>query len=124
MIRFLTLGGLDLRHSVRGELRMVLTQPKRAALLAYLALADSSGFRRRDTLVSLFWPDSDEIHARGALRQAVNFLRRAMGEGVIISRGEEEIGISGTGMWIDAIAFESAALSGRHAEALDLYRGP
>lgn len=124
MIRFLTLGGLDLRHPVRGELRTVLTQPKRAALLAYLALADSSGFRRRDTLVSLFWPDSDEIHARGALRQAVRFLRRAMEEGVVISRGEEEIGISGKEMWVDAIAFESAALSGRHAEALDLYRGP
>jgi DNA-binding SARP family transcriptional activator/Tfp pilus assembly protein PilF len=124
MIRFLTLGGLDLRHPVRGELRTVLTQPKRAALLAYLALADSSGFRRRDTLVSLFWPDSDEIHARAALRQAVRFLRRALEEGVVISRGEEEIGISGEEMWVDAIAFESAARSGRHAEALDLYRGP
>jgi DNA-binding SARP family transcriptional activator/Tfp pilus assembly protein PilF len=124
MIRFLTLGGLDLRDSVRGELRTVLTQPKRAALLAYLALADSSGFRRRDSLVALFWPDSDEIHARAALRQAVRFLRRALEAEVVISRGEEEIGISAEAMWVDAIAFESAALAGRHAEALALYRGP
>jgi DNA-binding SARP family transcriptional activator/Tfp pilus assembly protein PilF len=124
MIRFLTLGGLDLNDSARGELRTVLTQPKRAALLAYLALADSSGFRRRDTLVALFWPESDETHARAALRQAVRFLRRAMEEGVVVSRGEEEIGVSTTGLWVDAVAFESAALGGRHAEALDLYRGP
>ncbi|MGZ3332262.1 MAG: tetratricopeptide repeat protein [Gemmatimonadaceae bacterium] len=124
MIRFLTLGGLDLNDSVRGELRTVLTQPKRVALLAYLALADSSGFRRRDTLVSLFWPESDEIHARAALRQAVRFLRRALEEGVVVSRGEEEIGISTKALWVDAVAFESAALGGRHAEALDLYRGP
>lgn len=124
MIRFCTLGGLDLRDSVRGELRPVLTQPKRAALLAYLALADSSGFRRRDTLVSLFWPESDDIRARAALRQAVRFLRRAMGEGVVVSRGEEEIGICTREFWLDATAFERAAVGGRHAEALDLYRGP
>lgn len=124
MIRFLTLGGLDLSDSVRGELRTVLTQPKRAALLAYLALADSSGFRRRDTLVSLFWPESDEIHARAALRQAVRFLRRTLEDGVVVSRGEEEIGISTKALWVDAIAFERAVLGGQHAEALDLYRGP
>lgn len=124
MISFLTLGGLDLRDSVRGELRTVLTQPKRAALLAYIALADSSGFRRRDTLVGLLWPDSDEVHARSALRQAVSFLRRALGDGVVASRGEEEIGIASEGMWVDAIAFERAALADRHTEALDLYRGP
>lgn len=124
MIRFLTLGGLDLNDSVRGELRTVLTQPKRAALLAYLALADSSGFRRRDTLVALFWPELDETHARAALRQAVRFLRRALEEGVVVSRGEEEIGISTKALWVDAVAFESAVLGGRHAEALDLYRGP
>ena len=124
MIRFFTLGGLDLSDSERGELRTVLTQPKRAALLAYLALADSSGFRRRDTLVSLFWPDSDEIHARAALRQAVRFLRRALGEDVLVSRGDEEIGISTKALWTDARAFEAAVLGGRHSEALDLYRGP
>jgi len=124
MIRFLTLGGLDLSDPVRGELRTVLTQPKRAALLAYLALADSSGFRRRDTLVSLFWPESDEIHARAALRQAVRFLRRALEDGVVLSRGEEEIGISTKALWVDAIAFERAVLGGQHVDALDLYRGP
>lgn len=124
MIRFCTLGGLDLRDSEGRELRPVLTQSKRAALLAYLALADSSGFRRRDTVVSMFWPESDDLHARAALRQGVRFLRRAMGDGVVVSRGEEEIGIDGREMWLDAIAFERAAQDGRHAEALELYRGP
>jgi DNA-binding SARP family transcriptional activator len=124
MIRFCTLGGLDLRDSEGRELRPVLTQSKRAALLAYLALADSSGFRRRDTVVSMFWPESDDLRARAALRQAIRFLRRAMGDGVVLSRGEEEIGIDTREMWLDAIAFELAAQEGRHIDALELYRGP
>jgi DNA-binding SARP family transcriptional activator/Tfp pilus assembly protein PilF len=124
MIRFFTLGGLDLRDSEDRELRPVLTQAKRAVLLAYLALADSSGFRRRDTIVSMFWPESDDSHARAALRQGVRFLRRAIGDDVVVSRGEEEIGIDGRKMWLDGTAFERAAQEGRHAEALELYRGP
>jgi hypothetical protein len=39
MIRLRVLGALDLRNSEGQELRAVLSQPKRAALLVYLALA-------------------------------------------------------------------------------------
>jgi DNA-binding SARP family transcriptional activator/TolB-like protein/Tfp pilus assembly protein PilF len=124
LIRFRTLGGLELRNVELEELRSILTQPKRATLLAYLALSDSSGFRRRDTIVSLFWPESDDAHARAALRQAVRFLRRSLGEGVIVSRGEEELGVAADQLWIDAVAFEHASANGRNEEALDLYRGP
>jgi DNA-binding SARP family transcriptional activator/TolB-like protein len=101
----------------------VLTQPKRLALLAYLARANSSGFRRRDTLVALFWPDLDEAHARGALRQALRFLRRALGDGVIVTRGEEEVGVDGAALWCDATAFAAACDAGRTAEAVELYHG-
>src|SRR2546421_2573395 len=93
MIRLRTLGAVDLKDSEGRELRPLLTQPKRVALLTYLALAGSSGFRRRDTVVALFWPELDEEHARGSLRQALRFLRRSLGEGIIVSRGEEEIGV-------------------------------
>src|SRR5439155_919706 len=104
MIRLRTLGAVDLKDSEGRELRPLLTQPKRLALLTYLALAGSSGFRRRDTVVALFWPELDEEHARGSLRQALRFLRRSLGEGIIVSRGEEERGYH--------IAF-LAALGGR-----------
>ena len=34
-------------------------QPKRLALLVYLALDDATGFRRRDSAVAYFWPELD-----------------------------------------------------------------
>src|SRR5204863_3170276 len=101
MIRLRTLGAVDLKDSEGRELRPLLTQPKRLALLTYLALAGSSGFRRRDTVVALFWPELDEEHARGSLR----FLRRSLGEGIIVSRGEEEIGVDRGVLRCDATAF-------------------
>src|SRR2546425_3352382 len=123
MIRLRTLGAVDLKDSEGRELRPLLTQPKRLALLTYLALAGSSGFRRRDTVVALFWPELDEEHARGSLRQALSFLRRSLGEGVIVSRGEEEIGVDRAALRCDATALMEACEAGRDAEALDLFQG-
>src|SRR5216117_1197252 len=123
MIRLRTLGAVDLKDSEGRELRPLLTQPKRLALLTYLALAGSSGFRRRDTVVALFWPELDEEHARGSLRQALRFLRRSLGAGIIVSRGEEEIGVDRGVLRCDATAFMEACEAGRDAEALDLFQG-
>src|SRR5882672_8872931 len=58
MIRLQLLGALGLTGGDGHEIRPVLAQPKRFALLAYLALAEPRGFRRRDTLLPLFWPDT------------------------------------------------------------------
>ena len=55
MIELRTLGAVDLRSADGVELRAVLVQPKRTALLAYLAVADPRGFHRRDSLLALFW---------------------------------------------------------------------
>src|SRR5687768_13885782 len=93
MIELRTLGTLDVTASDGGDLRPLSTQPKRLALFVYLALDRPDRWHRRDTVVALFWPELDQAHARGALRQALTFLRRALGDGVITSRGEEEIGI-------------------------------
>jgi DNA-binding SARP family transcriptional activator len=124
MIQLRTFGGLDLSDAGgRGELRSILVQPKRMAVLVYLALADSHRFRRRDTLVSLLWPEVDEEHARGALRQALRFLRGELGEGVLISRGEEEIGVNREALRCDAMEFDLACGAGDWARAVELYRG-
>ncbi len=122
MIRFRTLGAVNVTDPDGHELRPVLTQSKRLALLAYLAT--STELRRRDTVVGLFWPELDEEHARGALRQALRFLRRALGDGVIETRGEEEVGVNRTMLWSDSVAFEKACAEGRNAEAMQLYGGP
>ena len=122
MIELRTLGTLDLRTRAGLELRSVLAQPKRFALLIYLAVAQPRGFHRRDRIVALFWPESDEERARGALRQALSFLRRSLGDEVIRTRGEEEIAVEQRALWCDAVAFEELAAA-EPAEALALYRG-
>jgi DNA-binding SARP family transcriptional activator/TolB-like protein/Flp pilus assembly protein TadD len=123
MIRLRTLGALDLRGSDGQELRAVLAQPKRAALLAYLALASPRGRHRRDTLVALFWPELDAEHARNSLSQAIRFLRRSLGEEVLISRNGDGLELAAQEIWCDAVAFEEALDAGRAADAVGLYRG-
>src|SRR5205809_4318821 len=114
------LGGLNLLGVGGHELKSVLAQPKRVALLAYLAAATPRRFHRRDSLVALFWPELDQEHARAALRQSLHVLRRSLGEGALKSHGDDEIGLGDADFWCDMPAFDSAIESGRYAEALEL----
>jgi len=122
-IRLRTLGSLQLQGAEGDELRSLLAQPRRVALLVYLALATPRGLHRRDKLLALFWPEQDEPRARNALSQAVHFLRRTLGAEAIVSRADEELGVNQEMVWCDAIAFEAALDAGKAAEALELYRG-
>lgn len=123
MIELRTLGAVDLRGLSGEEVRGMLAQPKRVALLVYLALARPRGFQRRDVLLALFWPEADQQRARAALRKAVHVLRRALGDRVVVGRGDEELGLAEGTVWCDAVAFEQALGDGRAADALELYRG-
>ena len=123
-IRLRTLGALQLQGAAGNELRSVLAQPRRVAILLYFALATPRGLHRRDKLLALFWPEQDEQHARNALSQAVHFLRRTLGADAILSRGDDEIGLNREIVSCDAVAFEAALDVGKAAEALELYRGP
>ena len=122
-IEFRVLGGLELRTPDGRDVRPVLAQPKRLALLAFLAAARPRGFHRRDTLVGLFWPELDQKHARGALRKALQFLRHELGERAITTRGDDEVGLERPLVWCDAAAFGEALEEGRGGAALELYRG-
>ena len=123
MIRLRTLGTLDLTVADGSELRAVLSQPRRTALLVYLAVATPRGFHRRDHLMTLFWPEYDQDRARSSLNRAIYFLRRELGDGVIISRGAEEIGVSFESLWCDVAAFDDALDRGDATAALEWYRG-
>ena len=123
MIRLRTLGALDLSAADGRVLRSVLAQPKRLALLIYLAAASPRGFHRRDVLLALFWPESDQAQARHALRQALHFLRRELGAGVVLNRGDEEIGLADSAVTCDAVDFEILLGVQRAEEASELYRG-
>lgn len=122
MISLQTLGGLDLRRDGT-ELRTVLSQPKRLAVLIYLATANPRGFHARDTLLSLFWPEADSERARNALRQTLHFLRRELGDGVLVGRGDREVGVDAEQLVCDAAAFDRAVETGDREQALGLYRG-
>ena len=123
MIELRLLGPISLTGPGREELPAILRQPKRLALLAYLAAAMPRGFHRRDTLLALFWPERDTEHARAALSDALYVLRRALGDGVILRRGDEEVGLAPGRFWCDAVGLLEAVGAGRWEEAVRLYRG-
>jgi DNA-binding SARP family transcriptional activator len=122
MIELRTLGPLDLRTDDGRVLNAVLAQPRRLALLIYLAIARPHGFHRRDHVVTLFWGEQDEEHGRAALNRALYFLRRALDDGAIVSRGDEII-VDRARLWCDSANFTAAVEEGRFADALQLYRG-
>ena len=123
MLELHTFGTVALRSRDIGESVATLVQPKRLALLVYLALAPRRRCRRRDQLVGLFWPDLDGEHARGALNQAVRYLRRSLGYDVVISQGEEEVGLDQNLIWCDAAAFNAHHDASEFDRALEVYRG-
>ena len=123
MFRLSTLGQVDLRDAGGREVVDVLVQPKRLALLAYLAITASGAVQRRDLLLPIFWPELPEDRARNALRQALHQLRRTLGGEVVLSRGADMIGVNASALWCDAQAFEAALSRGALEDAIALYRG-
>ena len=117
------LGASELRGEDGAPIDAVLSQPKRLALLAFLAVDRPVRLHRRDSLLLLLWPESDESHARGALSQALTFLRRSLGDGVIVTRGLEEVGVEPARIGTDVEAFTREAEAGSHGAALARYRG-
>ena len=123
MIELRTLGAVELSGPGGHEPPGILTHPKRLALLAYLAVATPRGFHRRDTLLALLWPELDAERARAALRKTVHHLRRALGDDVLLRRGDDELGLAPDRFWCDAAALEAHLAAGERAAAVELYRG-
>src|ERR1041384_385154 len=122
MLRLTTLGATDLRDRHGHPLRDVLSQPKRVALLVYLAVEGARGPVSRERLLGFFWPESDSTRARNALSQALHALRQSLGADVIASQGATNVEIPAGRLWCDANAFTEAIERGEIELALDLYR--
>jgi DNA-binding SARP family transcriptional activator/tetratricopeptide (TPR) repeat protein len=123
VIQLQTLGRVRLLGDRSGEdAAPAAAQPKRLALLTYLALMSGRGPVRRDLLVALFWPELGDDEARRALRQALHYLRRVLGDDVLVGAGEE-VSVSGERFRCDAVEFERLVGAGEHAPALSLYEG-
>src|SRR6266568_5005377 len=123
MVEFRLLGSVSLTSGEGRDATSLLGQPRRLALLAYLAAATPRGIQRRDQLLTLFWPELDQGHARAALRQALHVLREELGPHVLVCRGDEEVGLDFDVVRCDVAEFDCAVVAGRLTEALDLYRG-
>jgi serine/threonine-protein kinase len=123
MIHLRVLGTLEFKGGDARAVRAILSQPKRAAVLVYLALAQPRGFHSRDALLGLFWPESDAEHAHNALRQSIFALRRSLGADVFERRGGTDVGLDWSAITCDAEAFERHLDAGRGEDALELYRG-
>jgi DNA-binding SARP family transcriptional activator/TolB-like protein len=120
MIQLRLLGALDIEMDDGGDHSPLIAHPKRLALLSYLALRGSHSAVSRDALVAVFWPESDGARARGALRNALHFLRSRLGNGTLHSEGDR---LRLADIWCDAVAFEDLLGRGELEEAVELYRG-
>jgi len=123
MIELTLLGLQSVRGSDGREFASLPAQPKRFALLAYLAIAGGAGYHRRDTLTAMFWPELDQFAARRALRNTLYHLREAIGEGVLITRGDDAVAIDPASLTCDVTKLSAAVAEGRFEEAVDYYRG-
>lgn len=124
MLRLTTLGITSLVASEEGAvLHPILSQPKRLALLAYLAVDHPDSLAFRDTLLALLWPDYHVAQARHALRQTIYHLRRELGSALVVAADRGGVGVSTERLWCDAVAFERALAAGALEAALPLYRG-
>ena len=99
-----TLGGASVGPGI-GRGAGLTVQPKRLGLLIYLALAEPNRLRRRDALAGLFWPDLNTDHARAALSESLRYLRRTLGDEVVLHRGGEEVGTNPVWLKCDVTAF-------------------
>src|SRR5512142_2318924 len=122
MLSLRTFGSIDLTAHDGRPVEELLAQPKRLAVLAYLAVARQE-FHRRDTLLALFWPAMTESSARDSLNQSVRQIRRHCGHEVILSRGADELTVNRAELRCDAVEFQRLIKLGEFEAAATLYRG-
>ncbi|MEZ4412783.1 MAG: winged helix-turn-helix domain-containing protein, partial [Gemmatimonadales bacterium] len=99
-----------------------VAQRHRLALLSLLAVSHPRPLSR-DKLLGYLWPERDTDHARNLLKQAVHVIRKALGEGVIRSAGDD-LYFEPSQLDCDALAFEESLASGDRERAIELYAGP
>ncbi|MFO8173851.1 MAG: BTAD domain-containing putative transcriptional regulator, partial [Longimicrobiales bacterium] len=100
----------------------ILQQPRRFALLVFLALESRTGPVKRDTVLGTFWPDKPQENARGSLNQAVHYLRRSLGAEAVRTLADT-LEVNAGIVSCDATELLSASESAGWNEATDLYGG-
>jgi DNA-binding SARP family transcriptional activator len=123
VLRLRTFGGLTLARGSE-DLTGAVTQRRRLALLALLAVAGPAGMSR-DKLLAYLWPESDAERARHVLNQLLYAQRRQVGgEGDDLFLGRKTLRLNPGLITTDVAAFEEALAADDPATAADLYAGP
>lgn len=122
MLTLRLLGPPDVRNAAGAPVRGLNGQPKRLAILAFLATGRPDGCRR-DTLLGLFWPELPEDRARNALRQALTVLRAELGPETITGNRDGVLTLNRELVEPDTATFTRLIAAGAETEALALYRG-
>jgi DNA-binding SARP family transcriptional activator/TolB-like protein len=117
-IELVTFGGLHILDD-EGELDWLAGQRSRAALLVYLAVERRVS---RESLTTVFWPESDAENARHALRQSLYQLKKAVRTEWVESLAHELVVTDD--IRVDVREFTDAIERGDLDSATRLYRGP
>lgn len=91
-------------------------------MLAVIAAGGEHGVLR-ERIIALFWPESDEEHARQSARQAFYGLRQELGHGVIVANGAS-ITLDPSVMGSDIADFRRALAAGDRSRAVAISRAP
>jgi DNA-binding SARP family transcriptional activator len=125
MLRLTTFGGLAIRLE-SAEVTAPTEEPtvsrRGLALLALLAAGPEAGVSR-DTLAAYLWPESDDEHARNALRQTIHTLRRELGQPDFLLGGVA-LRLDPSIISSDVSEFNEARAAGHFERAAACYRGP
>ena len=125
MLRLRTFGGLTLARGSE-DLTGAVTQRRRLALLALLAVAGPAGMSR-DKLLAYLWPESDLERARHVLNQLLYAQRRQVGgdaTGEELFLGRKTLRLNPAAIATDVGAFEAAVAAQDPARAAEAYAGP
>ena len=125
MLRLTTFGGVAIQADSVGaaEPGAGSAVPRRALALLVLLAAAPAGGVSRDTLIAYLWPESDEEHARSALRQALHTLRRELAFPELVVGGVT-LRVNPALLTSDLREFDDARAAGDLERALTCYRGP
>ena len=124
MLRLTTFGGVGIRGADTGVANTgELPVSRRAlALLVLVAASHATGISR-DKVLALLWAESDDEHARNALRQTLHTLRRELHAPELLLAGDS-LRLNPQVIATDIGEFDAARTAGRREEAINLYAGP
>jgi len=122
-VRLLLFGGVELSLKTGRPVASILRQRKRVALLIHLTVSCPPLFHQREQLLQLLWPGLEEDRARHALRQMLYILRKTLGKRLLLTGGDQGVGLARDRVWCDVLEFEAAYQQCRFEDAAALYRG-